>query len=44
MKGKRYTEPQMVFALERAEAGTPVAATRPGTGAAEATSPPAPAI
>ena len=24
MKRKRYTEPQMVFALQQAEAGTPV--------------------
>ena len=25
MKRKRYTEPQIVFALQQAEAGTPVA-------------------
>ena len=30
MKRKRYTEPQLVFALQQAEAGTAAAAMRPG--------------
>ncbi len=37
MKRKRYTEPQIVFALQQAEAGTPVAELCRKMGVAEAT-------
>jgi putative transposase len=37
MKRKRYTEPQIVFALQQAEAGTPVADICRKMGIAEAT-------
>ena len=38
MKRKRYTKPQIVFALQQAEAGTPVAEPCRKMGVAEATS------
>ena len=37
MKRKRYTEPQIVFALQQAESGTPVADLCRKMGVAEAT-------
>jgi len=37
MKRKRYTEPQIAFALQQAEAGTPVAEICRKMGVAEAT-------
>jgi putative transposase len=37
MKRKRYTEPQIVFALQQAESGTPVAEKCRNMGVAEAT-------
>jgi len=37
MKRKRYTKPQIVFALQQAEAGTPVAEPCRKMGVAEAT-------